>query len=1644
MMPPTLRKFGLVMAGLGMGLVGISLGLWIFLQSARETQIRSAIGVELRAATNQIESVEALEDDAIRITLRDVALLDESGSTIVEAPRLLLTLDVPSLNREGPIELYDVELIDPSADLRQSPSGEWNFMQVMAMTAGGEPVEGGGGRPILLRNVRLTRGDVTIAMPAGPQEPDTDSNFAIDLPTAQIDGAAYQRYQLTNVAAEIPEIVFGGGEPWRVDVESVVGQLEAPSLGEVRLASGRIEQAGEDGIRFDLGSLAVGESRLGGEGVVRLADAGPMYDLSLRAAPIFTRDIRALLPFLPEEGRASFAAEIESLSTERHGLIFREMDLAIGESRVLGDFGIAIGGEAGPTLLAADLEIERVDLTILEDIGIVEQVPLLGMVTGTIRSDGADGSTAIVDLAGSVVPRDDPEAVPSNIVAYGSIALGDASEPLQLDGLVVGFQPLYLASLRGIVPPEQVDRLRGEVRGALSLAGTLSELRIADGELTYTVGQGTSTTLTGIDGRLLLDPLTYTLRASASPLALATVTEFFPALPFRDQTLSGPIELSGTVDGFDLETDLTGPAGGIQLSGRVGLSPVTTFSVTGNLRAFAAGLVLSGNSPVEGPLTGSFSASGSTSYVTFDVDFEQEEGSFALMGTANLAAEPARFDVAGNVVNFRIGALVGNPVLFPEPMSGPISIAGGGGDAYTFNVDLQGGSGLLDLDGIYRPGPVPSYEVTGSVASLDVSGLPTPVRLPATGLSGRVDIHGSGTTLETLAGSYTFDLTDSSVANLTLETALGRIAVVDGIATVDTLHVQLQNSVLVAAGSWGLRAPAAEPLRFSFSSPNLGELTRILAPGELIPPQLAGSIRAQGRVAGSVEFPAIQGDLTGRGLRYGDWRAASLDLTVDVDRDPLVGWGGQIAASGDDLILPAVDAVQTIRMEASGNEASLAVGMFARRDANTEVAFSGLLELSGLRPQGIGLQTLALRSEGVEWDLLYPARLRYVSDEGLLIEGLSIRRGGLGSVGTVTIDGMLPPTGNTELRVAAENVDLSDLHRISPALPDVDGLLTFNLLLDGPVVDPLLTIDGAVTQFGYEGVVTERVDLSASYADGSLTGAVHALAAGRTLFEAIADVPARLSLENRLLPAFEFSETAPLVAAIRADSLPLDIAAAMLPGVHTGAGLARAHIDVTGTIDTPVFQGWLRVDDGAVTVEAAGARYSGIQADIQFAENQATIGNLVVVSGGTLTASGGVGFPTVSAPVLDISLTMNGFRLVNDPELAQLTASGQLAITGPVAEPVVRGQVEIHESTIRVPDMGQGQPQLGLAYTDIGQQVGPLPDADIQIPVPVFGNVRVDGVSVGFDESVWLESSEMRVQIEGALIVYRLGEEFRVYGDLAALRGTYGLQVSGIVREFDVISGRVQFFGTGEIDPSLDITAGYRVRASTIGQGGDITILVNLTGTLLAPRVALSSDTPVQLSEADLISYLMFGQPSFELGGVGVNFAQQVFVQEFVGGILASELERGILQAGLCDWFRVRPGMTSSFSGLFARGAFANAAVECGRELAPSLYFTAQANLGGLFDRGETSGQVGVEWEIDNQWSVEAAYGALQRDAIARIFDSRVPTQFSTDLRRQWEYGRPSRRSVLDLRSDSATVGTPPPDPPAPEPPPGAVEVPVN
>src|SRR5260370_148716 len=108
-------------------------------------------------------------------------------------------------------------------------------------------------------------------------------------------------------------------------------------------------------------------------------------------------------------------------------------------------------------------------------------------------------------------------------------------------------------------------------------------------------------------------------------------------------------------------------------------------------------------------------------------------------------------------------------------------------------------------------------------------------------------------------------------------------------------------------------------------------------------------------------------------------------------------------------------------------------------------------------------------------------------------------------------------------------------------------------------------------------------------------------------------------------------------------------------------------------------------------------------------------------------------------------------------------------------------------------------------------------------------------------------------------------------------RGTYRLKLGPVTREFIVSQGTVRYFGTPDQDAALDIEAKHVVHpvpTSAQGTPPGITVVAHITGTLLVPKVTLEAEKR-ELSQTEVISYLLFGKSSVELAGGQGGIADQ-------------------------------------------------------------------------------------------------------------------------------------------------------------------------
>jgi translocation and assembly module TamB len=238
-----------------------------------------------------------------------------------------------------------------------------------------------------------------------------------------------------------------------------------------------------------------------------------------------------------------------------------------------------------------------------------------------------------------------------------------------------------------------------------------------------------------------------------------------------------------------------------------------------------------------------------------------------------------------------------------------------------------------------------------------------------------------------------------------------------------------------------------------------------------------------------------------------------------------------------------------------------------------------------------------------------------------------------------------------------------------------------------------------------------------------------------------------------------------------------------------------------------------------------------------------------------------------------------------------------------------------------------------------------------------------------------------------------------------------------VQRTFQVEQGRVVFFGEAELNPTLNITAIHNVRTPEADNvGRDVRVRVRIFGTLEQPQIELTSaDATVPMSNSDLISYLVTGAPSFELGASGtenVRTAAAILLPT-LGSYLGDRLAGGAL-----DLFQIEAAPAGQFgqNGNDLPDLLLGTRIGVGKQLGKRTFVSANTNLCQLDDlisRNLNTDQllksigVTLEHRLNNGFSaalsVDPGSTALLCTRSQSGFLS-TPRQLGADLFKVWRF----------------------------------------
>ncbi|MFO7854761.1 MAG: translocation/assembly module TamB domain-containing protein, partial [Paracoccaceae bacterium] len=542
-------------------------------------------------------------------------------------------------------------------------------------------------------------------------------------------------------------------------------------------------------------------------------------------------------------------------------------------------------------------------------------------------------------------------------------------------------------------------------------------------------------------------------------------------------------------------------------------------------------------------------------------------------------------------------------------------------------------------------------------------------------------------------------------------------------------------------------------------------------------------LRAEGAFRDLIAAPAGRLTATAERIAAGTLRAREATLEAE-GADLLAAPSGEARLEARALRIGDAARLNTVRLEAGGRAQALTVSLNARGMLRGDEPLRLTGEAAGAiagEDAEFTVSTLRLRAGEARIGLDAPVTLRR-ADGVIRLEGLDLSLPG----GGLTGDAALHPEGLVaDLRLAL--ADLAPLAELADA-PIDRGAVEASARLDarpgsaGGAFD--LSATGLRIEDTPEAVGDLALDATARWngrrlrAEGALSGD----------FGEPARVEATLPLRPAgLLPAPP--PDAGIEAALIWSGEIGELWAAVPAPDHLLSGRLDLDLRVVGRLADPRPAGRVELTGGAYQNLETGTILTDLSVDSRLRRG----GGLEL----SLSAQDGAGAPVRGEVALE-GATLSGTLTTEEAVLVRrddvvAAISADIAVEGPLAAPLVSGDVLIDRAEVRLVQTGAPNlPELG----DVRIKGAPPPEEETDED----GGPRLD-LAIRAPRNVFVRGRGLTSEWSVDLAVAGLAASPRITGEVRRLRGSLNF----IGREFDLARGRIAFSGRDPVDPDIDV-----------------------------------------------------------------------------------------------------------------------------------------------------------------------------------------------------------------------------------------------
>jgi len=728
-------------------------------------------------------------------------------------------------------------------------------------------------------------------------------------------------------------------------------------------------------------------------------------------------------------------------------------------------------------------------------------------------------------------------------------------------------------------------------------------------------------------------------------------------------------------------------------------------------------------------------------------------------------------------------------------------------------------------------------------------------------------------------------------------------------------QLTLGGNLLALRGSFGR---TGDVLDFRLDAPHLAALRK----------DLAGSLRASGKLSGTPARPAVDATLEGKQLSYGSYRVQRWTATARVEQadDPRLNLDSRLERSAhgdialDTLTIAAAGTLSrhTIALTATGTGVDLRAGAEGGYAPKQRLWSGTLLNIAN--------------SGEFAFDLRQPAQLQIGEDRLVLGRtGITFAGGDLTLEETRFTDGELVALGSMT------GMPFARLARLARQTPRLQSTLVLGGRWALRARDRFEGTFEIAREKGDIVIASEEQPLALGLSELKLavraTGS--ALSAQATIRSARLDADASgETVVSQRSGKWGLTGSAPLKLRARASSSSIRPVVALLSSTLTGDGRLALRLEGDGTVADPRLRGELRGDGLHIEQVESGVflREGVLRASF---ENRAVQLDSFTIRGGDgrFSATGRVGLP---AGKLDLDLDWAAEKLtaVQHPDL-RLVATGKGKVTMHEGRSSLRGMLTADQGRVEL--RSNTAPALGEDVVVEGRKQRTAVTARTLRP-------EID-LKVDLGQDFLIRGRGLDARLVGNVRLIGAGDApLEAKGEISVARGTY----EAYGQRLEIDKGVLYFAGPVD-NPGLEIRA---LRKNLEVEAG-----VEVTGTARNPRVRLVSDPDVP--DAEKLSWLVLGR-RVESAGTADAEKLQGAAMALAAGLGTAPLQQQLARAVGLDEIRIAPS-----SG----GGEQTGVVAVGKRISDRIYVTYEQSL------SAATTIFRVSYQLTRNWSVRTESG---------------------------------------------------------------------